>query len=125
MITTAPAGTLSQKIHGQEMPCTTAPPSSGPSGTASPVTAVNVPSTRGRSAGGNATLSSASATGITMAAPAPWTARAAINHPAPVARAHAADAAVNNPRPAMNTRRRPSRSPAAAAGISSTAKLRV
>ena len=37
----------------------------------------------------------------------------------------AADAAVNNPRPAMNTRRRPSRSPAAAAGISSTAKLRV
>ena len=83
------------------------------------------PSARPRCSGGNAALSSASASGITNAAPTPCTARAAISQPMLGASAHAADAATNSPRPATNMRRRPKRSPSAAAVISSTAKLRL
>jgi hypothetical protein len=70
-------------------------------------------------------LSWVSASGITSAAPAPWTARATISQPMPGAAAQAADASVNRPIPAMNIRRRPSRSPSAAPVNSSTAKLRM
>ncbi len=59
------------------------------------------------------------------AAPAPWTARAAISQPTLGASAHAADAAEKIASPAANIRRRPNRSPSAAPLISSTAKLRV
>ena len=37
-IAIAPIGTLSQKIHSQSRPCTTAPPTSGPAATERPVT---------------------------------------------------------------------------------------
>jgi len=62
---------------------------------------------------------------MTIAAPTPWTVRAAISEPAPGASAHAAEPAANTPRPMANTRRLPNRSPTAAAVISSTAKARV
>jgi len=62
---------------------------------------------------------------MVIAEPAPWTARAAISQPMPGASAHATEAAVNRPIPVTNRRRRPNRSPSAAAVISSTAKLRV
>jgi hypothetical protein len=60
-----------------------------------------------------------------IAEPTPCTARAAISHPVFGASAQAAEAAVNNPIPAMNSRLRPSRSPSADAGMRRIAKLRV
>ena len=52
------------------------------------------------------------AAGSMIAAPMPWTARAAIMKPAPVASAAASDAALNSPSPSIRMRRRPSRSAA-------------
>ena len=46
-----PTGTLSQKIHCQASPSTTAPPTSGPLATAIPVTALNSPSAAPRRLG--------------------------------------------------------------------------
>ena len=114
---------FSQKIHCQDNPWATAPPITGPASTASPITLLKIPSAQARRSGGNAALSSASDSGSTSAAPAPCTARAVTSAPAPGESAHAADAAVNSPRPAASIRRRPSRSPSAAPVISSTAKL--
>ena len=96
---TSPIGTLSQKIHSHARPSTTAPPTSGPLATASPVIALKIPIAAPRRSGGNAALRSASPSGIRSAAPAPWTARAAISEPASGASAQAADAAANSPRP--------------------------
>jgi hypothetical protein len=59
------------------------------------------------------------------AAPAPCTVRAAISQPALGASAHAADAAANTAGPLAYRRRRPKRSPNAAAVINNTAKLRL
>ena len=42
-IASSPIGTLIQKIHSQPMPSTTAPPTSGPLATASPVIALKMP----------------------------------------------------------------------------------
>jgi hypothetical protein len=107
---TSPIGTLTQKIHGQARPSATAPPTTGPAIRASPVTPLKSPRAFPRSSRGNAALSSGIASGITRAAPAPWTARAAISHPALPASAHAAEAATNRPRPGTNRRRRLKRS---------------
>ena len=120
-----PTGMLIQKIHCQAMPSATAPPTTGSAMRASPVKPLKIPSAFPRSSRGNAALKSAVASGITSAAPAPWTARAAISQPALPASAHAADAATNSPRPATNRRRRPKRSPSAAPVSNSTAKLRL
>ena len=120
-----PIGTLSQKIHSQSIPSTTAPPTSGPSATATPVIALNIPIAAPRRSGGKAALSSASPSGITSAAPAPWTARAAISSPTFGASAQAAEARAKRVSPTAYIRRRPSRSPSAAPVISSTAKLRL
>ena len=92
-------GTLIQKIHCQLMPWTTAPPISGPLATEMPVIALKMPIAAPRRSGGKAALSSARPSGIRRAAPAPWTARAAISHSAPGASAQAAEAAANRPRP--------------------------
>ena len=92
-------GTLSQKIHCQSMPSAIAPPTSGPIATAIPVTALNRPIAAPRFSGGKAALRSARPSVITRAAPAPWTARAAIRKPTLGARALAADAAANRPNP--------------------------
>jgi hypothetical protein len=107
------------------MPWVMAPPSTGPTTTASDVTAPKIPIAQPRRCGGTAALSTASASGMTMAAPAPWTARAAISQPTPGASAQPAEATVNRASPAAKTRRRPNRSPMADAVISSTAKVRV
>ena len=121
----SPIGTLIQKIHSQSIPSTTAPPTSGPSATAIPVTALNMPIAAPRRSGGNAAESRAKPSGRTSAAPAPWIARAAISTPTLGASAQAAEASANRTRPAAYMRRRPSRSPSAAAVIISTAKLRL
>ena len=96
---TRPIGTFSQKIHGQLMPCTTAPPISGPLATASPVIPLNMPIAAPRFSGGKAALSSVRPSGTIKAEPAPWSARAAINVPASGASAAAAEAAANKPSP--------------------------
>ena len=62
---------------------------------------------------------------MTNAAPAPCTARAAINHSTEGANAQAAEPNTKIASPAVNPRRRPKRSPNAAPVISSTAKLRL
>ena len=98
-IVARPIGTLSQKIHSQARPSTTAPPTSGPSATDTPVTALKMPIAAPRFSGGNAALSSASPSGSTSAAPTPCAARAAISQPTPGASAHRTDAAVNTPMP--------------------------
>jgi hypothetical protein len=124
-IVAAAIGTLSQKIHSQAMPSEIAPPTTGPLSTARPVTPLKIPSALARLSGGKAALSCVRASGITSAAPAPCTPRAAISQPGSGASAHAADAAANRVSPAVNMRRRPKRSPSAAPVISSTAKLRL
>ena len=76
-----------------------APPTSGPLATARPVIALNIPIAAPRFSGGNAALSSARPSGMISAAPAPWTARAAISQPTSGASAHAADATANSAEP--------------------------
>jgi hypothetical protein len=72
----------------------------------------------------NAAFSSASATGMIVAEPAPCTARAAISAAASGGHAHPAEDTANTARPMASTRR-PGQSPSAAAVISGTAKLSV
>ena len=78
-----------------------------------------------RFSAGNAADRSVSVSGVTIAPPIPWTARAAISASIEGARAAAADAAVKGPRPKMNIRRRPKRSPSAAPVRRKTAKVSV
>ena len=120
-----PIGTFSQNTHCQLMPSTTAPPTSGPNATPRPLIADHPPSARPRRSGGTASDRIVRVSGMTIAAPAPWMARAAISSPTPGASAAAADASVNTPRPMPNMRRRPKRSPSAAPVNSSTANVRV
>ena len=75
-----------------------------------------------RFSAGNAVESSVSVSGVTIAAPAPCSARAAIN--APVLgreRGERLKLTVKMPRPITNIRRRPKRSPSAAPVSSNTA----
>ena len=64
---TSPIGTLIQKIHSQLRPCTTAPPTSGPVATESPVMAEKMPIAAPRFSAGKAELSSASPIDISSA----------------------------------------------------------
>ncbi len=69
-------------------------------------------------------MSSVSPSGMTIAAPSPWTARKAISMPRSGASAQAADARLNSTNPAAYVRLRPSRSPSAAAVMIPAAKVR-
>ena len=73
----SPIGTLSQKIHCQEIPSTTAPPTNGPIATPSPLIPPQIPSAAPRRSGGNASLIRVRVSGVTIAAPTPCRARAA------------------------------------------------
>ena len=83
------------------------------------------PIARPRFSGGNAVESSVSVSGVTIAAPAPCSARAAISAPVVGASAATAEATVKMPRPITNMRRRPKRSPSAAPVSSRTANVSV
>ncbi len=74
-----------------------------------------------RLSSGKASASSVSVSGVTIAAPAPCTARAATSSPVLGARAAAAEEAVKTAMPSRNMRLRPKRSPSAAPVSSSTA----
>ena len=94
-----PIGTLIQKIQCHEAACTTAPPTSGPSATAIPLTPDQTPSAIPRRSGGKASASSVSVSGVTIAAPTPCVARAAISRPIDGASAAAAEDSVNSADP--------------------------
>ena len=114
-----------QKIQCQEMPSTTAPPTTGPSATPRPEIPDQAPSARPRFSTGTAALSSVSVSGRTIAAPRPWAARAATSASVDGASAAAALDSVNSPMPMPNMRRRPKRSPSAAPVSSRTANAKV
>ena len=124
-IRTRPSGTLIQKIHCQERPETTAPPTSGPSATARPPIPPQAPSARPRFSAGTAAERIVSVSGAMIAPPTPWAARAATSASIEGASAAAAEAAVKIPSPIANMRRRPKRSPSAAPVRRNTAKVSV
>ena len=107
------------------MPVTTAPPTSGPNATARPVIPPHAPSARPRRSGGTAAERIVRVSGITIAPPMPWNARATSSAMIDGARAAAAEETVKIPSPIASIRRRPKRSPRAAPVRSSTAKVRV
>ena len=115
-----PIGTLIQKIQCQEASWITAPPTSGPRATAMPLMPDHTPSAMPRCSGGKASASSVSVSGVAMAAPAPWMARAADQQAGGGASAAAAEATVKRAMPVTNMRLRPKRSPSAAPVSSST-----
>ncbi len=99
------------------------PPATGPTAVLSPNTDPHTPTARARSRGSVITLTTiARATGESIEAPTPWTARAVTSIPAVGARAQARDAAAKMTSPVQNTRRRPNRSARAPEVISSPAK---
>ena len=74
------------------------------------MTAPQMPIACERSWPSNSWASRPSELGNTIAAPRPWSARAAISAPAEGASAHSAEAAVNRHSPPTNSRLRPNRS---------------
>ena len=120
-----PTGTLSQKTQCHEKPLTTAPPTSGPNATARPLMPPHAPRNTPRFSSGTPAERIVSVSGITIAPPRPWTARAASSTPIVGASAAAAEAAVKIVIPIANSRRRPKRSPRAAPVRSSTANVSV
>ena len=122
---TTPMGTLSQKIHCQERPSTTAPPTTGPMATARPEMPPQTPRASPRRAGGTAAERIVSVSGVTTAPPTPCRARAAMSVSMLGASAASAEPSVNTARPMPNMRLRPKRSPSAAPVSSSTAKVSV
>src|SRR4029450_5171557 len=79
-IRTRPSGTLIQKIHCQERPETTAPPTSGPSATARPPIPLQAPSARPRFSAGTAAERIVSVSGAMIAPRAPLRARGGDEH---------------------------------------------
>jgi hypothetical protein len=108
-------GTLTQKIQCQLRAWVMPPPINGPEATASPAMPPQIPTTAPRFSDGNADVRIVRLRGITMAAPIPWIARKAIRMLASGASAQAAEATVKRAKPTTYIRRRPSRSPRAAA----------
>jgi hypothetical protein len=92
----------------------TAPPSTGPAATPSPVTPPQIPIAAPRFATGNASTMSVKVSGMRIAAPAPCTARQAIRAPGPSASAAPMEARAKITSPAVYVRRLPNRSPRAA-----------
>src|SRR4051794_24170188 len=106
--TTTPMGTLMKNTHRQEATSVSTPPTSKPIALPAPDIAAYTPIARVR-AGPSANVSPMSdkAVGAAIAAPHPWTARAATSHAEVVARPPASDAAAKRSRPKTNMRRRP------------------
>src|SRR5438046_8649319 len=99
-----PIGTFNQKIQCQEIPLTTAPPTSGPKATASPAMPLHAPMNAPRRLAGTPALRIVSVNGVTLAPPTPCAARAAMSAPAAGARAAAADEAAKQNRPTAGIR---------------------
>ena len=120
-----PIGTLSQKIHCQARPSAIAPPTSGPIAIARPAIPPHAPSASARRSRGTAADRIVRLSGVMIAPPTPWMARATMSCVTSVESAAIAEPAVKIARPMMKTRFRPNRSPSAAPVRSRTAKVRV
>ena len=104
---------LMKKIHCQPGPSTSGPPISHAAVAPMPPSAPQIPSALLRSGpSGKVVEMIERAVGVMIAAPAPWTTRAASSAAGDQASPHMSDAAVKNRTPVMNRRRRPSRSAA-------------
>jgi hypothetical protein len=106
-----PMGRFTKKIQRQDSPLVSAPPSTGPTATATPVIAPNTPKATPRSRGGKAAASRASDVANMIAPPMPWKARARARKVASGASPHRAEPTVKTTMPSANTSRRPARSP--------------
>ena len=109
--TSAPTGTLMKKIQDQSSELVSAPPSSTPAAPPLPETAPQIPSAKLRSLpSGKVVVRIDSAAGESSAAPSPWRARKAISEPSDQASPSSSELTLKSVSPAMNRRRRPSRS---------------
>ena len=114
-----------KKIHRQPGPLTSGPPISHAAAAPMAPRAPQIPSALFRSAPSVKVVEMIDrAVGVMMAAPAPWTTRAARSVAGDQASPHMSDAAVKSRTPAMNTRRRPSRSAARPPSRSRPPKVR-
>ena len=102
-----PIGRLMKKIDSQPSHSTSAPPISGPTATAAPVTAPQMPSAVPRSSPGNEEASSARLVANMNAPPTPCTARARLSISGEVAKPQAAEATMKIAMPSTNVHRRP------------------
>ena len=118
-----PIGTLTKKIQRHERPLVSAPPSTGPTATATPVIAPNTPNATPRSSGRNALASSASEVANMIAPPTPCSARESARNVVSWATPHRAEPSVKTTIPTANTRRRPARSAIEPAVSSSAARV--
>ena len=110
-ITITAIGTLMKKIHSQPTVSVSTPPRSTPTAAPLPAIAPHTPSAVLRSLpSANVVVRIERAAGEMIAAPRPWTARAATSVPVEFESPHANDAAANTISPTMKIRRRPNRS---------------
>ena len=102
-----------------------APPTSGPMAIARPAIPPQAPSATARRSGGTAADRMVRVSGVTMAPPTPWMARARMRISVVGASAASAEPPMKMAMPIRKTRLRPNRSPSAAPVMSRTAKVRV
>ena len=103
-----PTGTFTKKIHSQDRRSVRIPPISTPAAAPSPPTAPQAPSAMLRSRPSrNVVVRMDSAEGVIVAAPSPWSARAAISDSSLHASPQRSEPTEKMTRPAMNTRLRP------------------
>ena len=100
---TTPMGTLTKKIQRQPMPLVMAPPTSGPTATAPPVTAPKMPKAVPRSRPWKAEAIRASEVANMMAPPTPWTPRHRLSMSELVETPQSSEASENTPRPTAKT----------------------
>jgi hypothetical protein len=94
-----PTGRLTRKIQRHDNPDTSAPPSTGPIATATPVTAPQIPNAAPRSRPRKALASRANETANITAPPMPCNARDSCSMSVDVAAPHSTDAAVKTASP--------------------------
>jgi hypothetical protein len=119
-----PTGMFTKKIQRHPRPLVMTPPRTGPTATATPVTAPNTPNAAARSRPRKASLSNASEVANMTAPPMPCPARARLRKIVPVARPHSSEPAVKTTVPAANITRRPHRSAREPAVRSAAARVR-
>ncbi|MET3961506.1 hypothetical protein ABIE44_001440 [Marmoricola sp. OAE513] len=107
----APIGTFTNSTHSQPAHSVSTPPSRTPAAPPAPATAPQMPSALLRSEpSGKVVVMIDSAAGEAIAAPRPWTARAAISQVSFWAKPPASEASAKSAIPIMKTRRRPKKS---------------
>ena len=112
---------LTRKIQRHDRPLVSAPPRTGPTATATPVTAPKTPNATPRSLPRNAFASSARPVANMIAPPTPWAARARLRNVEPEARPQSSEPSVKTTIPIENSSRRPKRSASEPAVSSSAA----